>query len=99
MCISDTHNSIDRMKYEIPSGDVLIHAGDFTMNGSIRDVEKFAKDLTNLQSKFSHIVLIAGNHELSFDKNCYRFASLIILYQKNFFLNSEIQQKKILENF
>ncbi|RMZ95345.1 metallophosphoesterase domain-containing 1 [Brachionus plicatilis] len=72
VCISDTHNSIERMKYEIPSGDILLHAGDFTMNGSLKDVEKFSKNLENLQSKFSYIVLIAGNHELSFDKNCDR---------------------------
>lgn len=64
------------MKYEIPSGDILIHAGDFTMNGTVNEIEEFSKKLEYLQSKFSHIVLIAGNHELSFDHNSSRLVNM-----------------------
>jgi predicted phosphodiesterase len=68
VCISDTHSKLGRMLHEIPAGDVLIHAGDFTSVGSLDDVEKFDQDLKKLSEKFKYIVVIAGNHELSFDQ-------------------------------
>ncbi len=54
------------MQATLPPGDVLIHAGDFTSVGSIDDVKKFDQELKSLNYK--HKVVIAGNHELSFDK-------------------------------
>jgi hypothetical protein len=34
VCISDTHTKLEQFKnLEIPDGDVLIHAGDFSMQG------------------------------------------------------------------
>ena len=35
VCASDTHMMRDRVP--IPDGDVLIHAGDFTMRGELKD--------------------------------------------------------------
>lgn len=55
------------MKYPIPKGDILIHAGDFTNMGSIEDVERFSEFLKTLDNHFKYKVVIAGNHELSFD--------------------------------
>ena len=61
VCISDTHNQLE--KINIPSGDLLIHAGDLTGHGStnetIRELDKLAKHSKN----FKHIVLISGNHD------------------------------------
>jgi hypothetical protein len=60
------------MHQDIPSGDILIHAGDFSMIGSASEVKKFSEDLKKLNDKFKFKVIIAGNHELSFDPECKR---------------------------
>ncbi len=39
VCISDTHNRTDRLV--VPPGDVLLHAGDFTMTGDMEEVQHF----------------------------------------------------------
>lgn len=64
VCISDTHAFTDNL--EIPKGDVLIHAGDFTRIGLPDEVRKFNTFLKNLPHKYK--VVIAGNHDITFDK-------------------------------
>lgn len=59
VCISDTHMSHDAI--EVPPGDVLIHAGDFTCGGSLKEVAGFANWFAGLPHK--HKVLVAGNHD------------------------------------
>ena len=49
----------------IPEGDVLLHTGDFTMRGDEQEVINFNQWLGTLYHK--HKIVIAGNHELSFD--------------------------------
>ena len=39
VCVSDTHNRTDRL--QVPDGDVLLHAGDFTMTGQMHEIEHF----------------------------------------------------------
>lgn len=65
VCISDTHNCGGRMRHAVPPGDVLLHAGDFTMAGSAKEVDAFSAFLGTLPHR--HKLVIAGNHELSFD--------------------------------
>lgn len=65
VCISDTHSTHRRM--QIPEGDVLIHCGDFTERGFMKEVVDFNKWLGKLPHK--HKIVIAGNHEISFDKS------------------------------
>lgn len=43
VCISDTHSEIANMKFSIPDGDILIHAGDFTRVGDPVEVVEFNK--------------------------------------------------------
>ncbi|XP_067946431.1 metallophosphoesterase MPPED2-like [Watersipora subatra] len=62
VCISDTHSRTNRL--DVPAGDVLIHAGDFTFHGGMGEVQAFANFLATQPHK--HKVVIAGNHELSF---------------------------------
>ena len=50
----------------IPDGDILIHAGDFTRCGHLQEVRDFNTWLGTLPHK--HKIVIAGNHELSFDQ-------------------------------
>lgn len=65
VCISDTHSAIERMRHPIPDGDVLIHAGDFTRRGYTEEVDAFSTFLGTLPHR--HKLVIAGNHELTFD--------------------------------
>jgi len=61
ICISDTHS----MHYDIGDltpGDMLIHAGDFTLRGRINEAELFADWMKDQPHR--HKVVIAGNHDL-----------------------------------
>jgi hypothetical protein len=62
------------MQHQIPPGDVLIHAGDFTSIGKLDEVKKFSEFLKTLDDKFQYKVVIAG--EFTFDY------SLILQYIK-----------------
>lgn len=66
VCMSDTHSLIHNIKFDVPDGDVFIHAGDFTKCGQRTEVEEFNKWIGGLPHK--HKIVIGGNHELSFDK-------------------------------
>lgn len=59
VCISDTHNH--HRKMQVPDGDVLIHAGDFTQFGKAEHAEDFNQWLGELPHP--HKVVIFGNHE------------------------------------
>mmetsp|Transcript_23094 Transcript_23094/g.46857 ORF Transcript_23094/g.46857 Transcript_23094/m.46857 type:complete len:328 (-) Transcript_23094:207-1190(-) len=68
VCMSDTHGHHRDIK--VPSGDILIHGGDFTNTGEpqqVEDLSKFFKE----QSSFEHIVCVAGNHDLTFQPDFY----------------------------
>ena len=59
--IGDTHMQHDRLK--LPSGDVLIHSGDFTNHGSLKEIQVFAAWLETLD--FEHIIIVPGNHGIN----------------------------------
>ena len=41
VCVSDTHNaSPDDGAFKLPKGDVLVHAGDLTKQGSMGELRK-----------------------------------------------------------
>jgi Icc-related predicted phosphoesterase len=60
--ISDTHCRHD---FKIPEGDVLVHAGDLTMMGSLAEVTKVAAWLKDVRTshKFQHVLVAPGNHD------------------------------------
>lgn len=43
VCMSDTHSLIHNIKFDVPEGDVFIHAGDFTKCGKKEEVIEFNK--------------------------------------------------------
>lgn len=63
--LSDTHGRHHKIPV-IPEGDILLHAGDITVHGSLADVEHFNGWLGKLPHK--HKVVIAGNHDFCFEK-------------------------------
>lgn len=41
VCMSDTHSLTTHIKFDVPDGDVFIHAGDFTKCGHREEVIEF----------------------------------------------------------
>ncbi len=62
VCISDTHNQLDRLR--IPPGDLLIHAGDLSGRGSHKELARQLGLFAALPHR--HKVVIAGNHDWGF---------------------------------
>ena len=59
VCLSDSHGFHNAIT--VPDGDLLIHAGDFTMMGRPREVADFRDWMASLPH--SEKVVICGNHE------------------------------------
>jgi Icc-related predicted phosphoesterase len=60
VCIADTHTL--HRELDVPGGDILVHAGDFTMFGrSAAALHDFNEWLGELPHRFK--ILIPGNHE------------------------------------
>lgn len=77
VAISDTHNrqkgikefqDIDSMGQEKEplGGDIILHAGDATLGGTVGEVERFLKWYGELD--FSHRIFVPGNHDWLFEK-------------------------------
>jgi Icc-related predicted phosphoesterase len=66
VCISDTHNASPGLGYTLPSGDILVHAGDLTNNGQPSEVRKALAWLR--EANYEHKIVVAGNHDLSLDQ-------------------------------
>ncbi|XP_072322341.1 metallophosphoesterase MPPED2a isoform X2 [Scyliorhinus torazame] len=89
VCVSDTHSRTDGI--QMPYGDILLHTGDFTELGLPTEVKKFNDWLGSLPYEYK--IVIAGNHELTFDKDFiaelvkqdyYRFPSVSKLKPEDF---------------
>jgi Icc-related predicted phosphoesterase len=51
---------------QIPDGDILLHAGDMTQRGKLKEVKDFNNWLGTLPHK--HKLVIAGNHDFAFER-------------------------------
>jgi len=63
--LSDTHGK--HRSIEVPHGDVLLHAGDFTRMGHKEDATDFNVWLGELPH--SHKIVVLGNHEVNSEWN------------------------------
>merc|ERR1712159_362099 len=70
VCISDTHGLQERLTCKIPDGDVLIHAGDFTNTGELKQIQAFSKWINTLPHKYK--IVIAGNHDITLHPSYYK---------------------------
>jgi len=66
VCLSDTHGHHGTLR--LPPGDVLLHAGDFTHGGTVAEARAFLAWFSRAGT-FTHRILIAGNHDLVFDRD------------------------------
>ena len=58
VCISDTHNHAPGEGYTLPKGDILIHAGDLTNQGSYAELKKAVEWIE--KADFAVKIVIAG---------------------------------------
>lgn len=66
VCVSDTHNQTPKL----PPGDILIHAGDFSNQGTFSELQKTIKWLQ--QTQFRVKILVCGNHDVTCDVPFYQ---------------------------
>ncbi|XP_052812554.1 metallophosphoesterase domain-containing protein 1-like [Mya arenaria] len=67
VCISDTHMRLEALPHPVPSGDILLHAGDFTNTGLPTEIKAFDDFMGTLDHPVK--IVIAGNHDLTLDKD------------------------------
>ncbi|MEO0650595.1 MAG: metallophosphoesterase, partial [Planctomycetota bacterium] len=73
VCLSDTHSTHDSL--EVPDGDLLLHAGDFTKRGKPVEVERFGAWLATLPHPTK--VLVPGNHDFLCEREPERAKGLL----------------------
>lgn len=59
VCLSDTHGFHESLM--VPSGDVLVYAGDYAVKGTIEEAQRFDRWLGRQQHR--HRVIVLGNHD------------------------------------
>lgn len=74
LCISDTHNKHKQLR-NLPSADVIVHAGDFSSMGYEWEIKNFLNWFSKLP--YSYKIFIAGNHDWLFENNSILAKSLV----------------------
>jgi predicted phosphohydrolase len=64
VCLSDTHLQHD---FDVPEGDVLLHAGDATFQGDVGELNRFFNWFNALPHKTK--IYVPGNHDWLFQTN------------------------------
>lgn len=74
VCISDTH--LQHKGWEVPDGDILIHAGDATWTGTPDEINQFAQWFRALPHR--HKIFVPGNHDWLFERDPERARALMM---------------------
>ncbi|KAI9702189.1 MAG: hypothetical protein M1820_006271 [Bogoriella megaspora] len=70
VCVSDTHNSSPKHGgWKLPKGDILIHAGDLTNQGTFSELQKTVQWIED--APYENKIVIAGNHDITLDTEFY----------------------------
>lgn len=85
--LSDSHGLHRRVR--VPPGDLLIHAGDFTSAGELHVVRDFNLWLGELPH--THKVVIAGNHEITFEDPDTRERAISLLTNARYLEDREVR--------
>jgi predicted phosphohydrolase len=64
VAVSDTHNC--HREIDIPDGDILVHAGDISIEGNVEDLRDFNDFLGELPHR--HKIVVCGNHDFCFER-------------------------------
>lgn len=89
VCLSDTHNCNEQIV--VPGGDLLIHSGDATIQGTEFEVENFLGWFSSLPHEYK--IFVAGNHDWMYQTDNRRArlltASFGIKYLQDSFIEIE----------
>ena len=66
VCISDTHGSFPN---RLPSGDLLIHAGDWSSSGAYADTKIFLQKIKPIAQDYGRVICVPGNHDRWVEQN------------------------------
>ena len=90
--LSDTHCKHNEI--QVPFGDFLVFCGDMSYKGDLQEVESFSLFLKKLPHK--HKIVIAGNHDFSFeDQRKHQAEELITSAGAHYLNDSSLQIDKI----
>lgn len=84
--ISDTHMHLP----VLPKGDVLIHAGDMTFRGTPAETGRFMTWLASVRENFHRVIIVAGNHELGWEKGMPKIADELARMNVDFLNDSGV---------
>ncbi len=90
VCLSDTHNCNEQIV--IPDGDILIHAGDATIRGTIDEVVMFNEWFSKLPHHYK--IFVAGNHDWLFETNN-RYARNLLDSSIHYLQDSSVKIEKL----
>lgn len=87
LIISDTHSTElnpedDKRPFRkpLPKADVLLHCGDLTMIGHLEEYKKAIEMMRNIDAELK--LVIAGNHDISLDKDYFEREGMRMHRQK-----------------
>ncbi|KAK4166035.1 putative rhamnogalacturonate lyase C [Cladorrhinum sp. PSN259] len=67
VCLSDTH-ALTLPPSAIPDGDLLIHCGDLTNDGTVEEIQAQVDWLESINGRYKYKVAVGGNHDGWLDK-------------------------------
>jgi Icc-related predicted phosphoesterase len=76
--ISDTHSKHNIITNQLPGGDLIIHAGDFSSIGYGHELKNFLNWFTKLD--YTYKIFISGNHDWCFQDNPYVSKNMVNQY-------------------
>tara|TARA_B110000503_G_scaffold143739_1_gene247848 strand:+ start:6973 stop:7662 length:690 start_codon:yes stop_codon:yes gene_type:complete len=88
--ISDTHTKHHQITSQLPGGDLLVHAGDFSSRGLEHEVDGFFDWFNGLEN-YTNKIVIAGNHDLMFEDDPMLAKDIISYYPKVTYLQDDLE--------
>ena len=88
--ISDTHTKHHQITSQLPGGDLLVHAGDFTSRGYKHEIQQFFKWFNGLDS-YTNKIVISGNHDLMFEDDPMLAKDIISHYPNVTYLQDDLE--------
>lgn len=83
--ISDTHTFHNQVV--VPYGDVLIHAGDMGLRGSVAEIQDCLDWMNTFACPVAHVIVIAGNHDWACARNLHELNFGRVHYLENSSVN------------
>lgn len=87
--ISDTHNKHKQCHFDLPGGDLLLHAGDISSMGYEHEIREFCSWFNKIDI-YDHKVFIAGNHDWGFQDDAEKTKEILDFYKTITYLQDDM---------